>query len=263
LVEDALTEKGFSAELLPVVRVNKVPVPVLLSESRKRKREELAVEAPQLNVVVWLPMLSARLVVGLVKADQIVEAEPAHEPKVGVPPSVDTKHKVPAPPVAVTKNFPVESVYTAPLFAFNAVEVIDPTTLNSVAGVVVPTPTLPPLVTRKKDVAEVEAILKGSILLEPTTDRRCWGVVVPMPTLAEDTVIKALKVEVAVTVKPTAVAGPDKISAPAEVMRLEEEKNCRSPLAPPPCKVNALVLVAEIIGAEAPKYKLPELKAVI
>lgn len=63
-----------------------------------------------MKVVVWEPIANAKSAVGLVSADQMVEAVPEQEAKVGVPPSVETKHNVPAPPVAVTKSFPVTSV---------------------------------------------------------------------------------------------------------------------------------------------------------
>ena len=63
--EEAVTENGFKLEPFAVVRLNRVPVPVLLVESFKVKRLEFPVLFPQVKVVVVVAMESARLPVGL------------------------------------------------------------------------------------------------------------------------------------------------------------------------------------------------------
>lgn len=67
--EEAVTENGFKVEPLLLVKLNKVPVPVLLALSFKVNKLLLAVEFPQVKVVVVVAMDKARLAVGLLKPD--------------------------------------------------------------------------------------------------------------------------------------------------------------------------------------------------
>jgi len=77
------------------------PVPVLLEPSVRLNRLLLLVEEFQVKVVEYAPMETDRLEDGAVNPDQAVLADPEHAPKVGAPPLVDTRHRVPVPPVGV------------------------------------------------------------------------------------------------------------------------------------------------------------------
>ena len=77
----------------------------------------LVVVVPAVHVVVKLPIVMARLAVGDVRADHRVEAVPEQEPKTGVPPFVETRQRVPAPPVGVENRPPDAFVYTTPFEA--------------------------------------------------------------------------------------------------------------------------------------------------
>ncbi len=57
---------------------------------------------------------------------------------------------------------------------------------------------------------------------------------------------------------PPNVAPPFIVRAPSEVNLFAEEKNCRSPVPPPPWKTRALLLVAFIWGFVPDNNKFPE-----
>ena len=78
----------------------------------------------------------------------MVEAVPLQAANVGDPPFVETRHKVPAPPVEVCNIFPLLSAYKIPFAFVSELALKDPATLSSVAGVEVPIPMLDPEINR-------------------------------------------------------------------------------------------------------------------
>ena len=68
------------------------------------------VAVPAVNVVVLLPSDNAKFADGLLSADHTVLELPEHEPKLGGPPLVSVRQRVPAPPVAVENRAPEELV---------------------------------------------------------------------------------------------------------------------------------------------------------
>lgn len=102
----AVAVKGLRVEDAPVFRLKRLPVEVELP-SVKVHGEAVPVNTPLVKVVVFVPIPKDSDVEGFVSEDHAVEAEPAQEDHVGVPPFVSVKHTVPAPPTAEAWMFPV------------------------------------------------------------------------------------------------------------------------------------------------------------
>ena len=90
----------------------------MLVDVNENRLPEARVEV--VNDDVFVPIARARLADGAVSEDQAVAVDPEHAANVGVPPAVETKQSVPAPPVAVSATTPLALVYSIPFAEVHA-----------------------------------------------------------------------------------------------------------------------------------------------
>ena len=88
------------------------------------------------------------------------------------------------------------------------------------------------------------------------------NVIRPFCEVPPRVIVPVVMDEPILTTPPLAVNPPTTVSAPSEVSLFKEEKNCISPVPPPPCNTKELVVVALICGFVPPRIKFPLVSAV-